>query len=294
MQNPADNDAGISIYICPVCREHLEITVGSYRCINSHSYDISSEGYVNLLLANRKHSRNPGDSKEMLDARKNFLCAGYYRPLAEKISSLIKENNKKNNMPSVILDAGCGEGYFLSCISGDEFISRSFIFYGIDISKYGIKTASRRNPGIQFAVGSIYDLPVADKVVNILISIFSPFNEKEFGRVLADNGIVISVTPGAHHLEGLKKLLYEDIYNHDEDINVSEGLIETNNEKLGYEITVNKSEEIAGLLKMTPYYYKTGKQKIYSVLEDVKELTTKAEFIIRVLKKPNRGTFNDN
>jgi len=77
------------IFICPVCLSALTRTERSYVCEKGHVYDISKEGYVNLLLANQKNSREPGDSKEMLDARKSFLNKGYYKPLARAVTSLI-------------------------------------------------------------------------------------------------------------------------------------------------------------------------------------------------------------
>lgn len=78
-----------SIFICPVCSSPLEASAKTYRCLNNHSYDTAKEGYVNLLLANQKHSREPGDSKEMLEARTSFLNKGYYKPLARSAASLI-------------------------------------------------------------------------------------------------------------------------------------------------------------------------------------------------------------
>jgi 23S rRNA (guanine745-N1)-methyltransferase len=78
-----------SIFICPVCSSPLETAAKTYRCVNNHTYDTAKEGYVNLILANQKHSREPGDSKEMMEARKSFLNKGYYKPLARSAASLI-------------------------------------------------------------------------------------------------------------------------------------------------------------------------------------------------------------
>lgn len=53
----------MSLYICPVCRKPLQKGEKFYICSQNHSYDIASSGYVNLLLANRKHSAYPEDDK---------------------------------------------------------------------------------------------------------------------------------------------------------------------------------------------------------------------------------------
>jgi 23S rRNA (guanine745-N1)-methyltransferase len=282
----AVNTAGSTIFMCPVCGKSLSCSGKSYTCINSHCYDISGSGYVNLLLANRKRSRNPGDSTEMLEARKNFLNRGYYSSLAERILFLIRRcMNEKKFMPCNILDAGCGEGYYIDCLCSDDMISKSASCYGIDISKDGIRSASRRNSSVHFAVANIYSLPVNDASVNIILNVFAPFNEAEFLRVLDDNGIVISVTPGARHLSGLKNILYEEIIPNDEEINTSEKLIESHTERITYEISINSNEDISNLIKMTPYYFKTGKEKINHVLENITELETVIDFIIRIFEK---------
>jgi len=46
-----------------------------------HSFDIASQGYANLLPVQHKRSRDPGDSKEMVAARRRFLTAGFYSRL---------------------------------------------------------------------------------------------------------------------------------------------------------------------------------------------------------------------
>lgn len=54
-----------------------------------HCYDIAKEGYVNLLVANRKHSKDPGDDKEMVAARRRFLEEDHYAPLRGALCRLI-------------------------------------------------------------------------------------------------------------------------------------------------------------------------------------------------------------
>jgi len=346
------------IFICPVCSSPLSLEGRSYYCVNNHSYDISKEGYVNLLLANQKQSRDPGDSKEMLEARKSFLNRGYYKPLARAVASIIIKYKRKvfivplkKNMsycqrrrfdrlnvrtfsvtepsqfnepiPSpeplpvtvslpviepipvtesvrvtepaavtepvevefTILDAGCGEGYYTDYISRNHYINTSSIIYGIDISKDGIKSASKRSRTINFAVAGIYNLPILDSSVDTLLNIFAPFNGAEFDRVLKDHGLIISVTPGSHHLYELKKNLYDEVYLNDEEFNLPDKFYIADTVRVKYELNIHNGADIANLLKMTPYYHKSSPEKINSFLETTNELDTTADFVIRILKK---------
>jgi 23S rRNA (guanine745-N1)-methyltransferase len=69
----------MSILKCPVCQDELNRIEKSYRCKNNHTFDMGKQGYVNLHMSNEKRSKNPGDDKEMIVSRKNFLEKGYYK-----------------------------------------------------------------------------------------------------------------------------------------------------------------------------------------------------------------------
>ena len=129
--------------ICPVCQTTLHRTATCYVCEKGHSFDISKEGYVNLLLPNQKKTKDPGDNKDMIDSRQRFLNGGYYEKLALRVAELVAKRGR------VVLDAGCGEGYYTSYLlkNADQQV------YGIDISK----SAVRRAKGLKatFMVGSI-------------------------------------------------------------------------------------------------------------------------------------------
>ena len=76
---------------CPKCLKELTRQDGCYSCPDGHRYDIARQGYVNLVLANQKHSQQPGDDVQSLEARKLFLSRGYYRPLADQLARFIDE-----------------------------------------------------------------------------------------------------------------------------------------------------------------------------------------------------------
>ena len=64
-------------YQCPLCHQALLPSPQQWRCSNNHQFDCAKEGYVNLMPVQHKGSKQPGDSPEMMQARRAFLDAGY-------------------------------------------------------------------------------------------------------------------------------------------------------------------------------------------------------------------------
>ena len=98
-------------FSCPLCHQPLTQANNSFVCPGRHQFDVAKEGYVNLLPVQHKRSRDPGDSAEMMQARRAFLDAGHYQPLRDAIVNVLKE--KSNSEDAAILDIGCGEGFVL-------------------------------------------------------------------------------------------------------------------------------------------------------------------------------------
>src|SRR2546426_1866256 len=96
----------LSILSCPLCQTSLTHTGKTLQCLRAHSFDLAREGYVNFLL-----KRSPGDTKEMLLARRTFLERGHYNPLAVRINQFVSTylSEKGRLEETFILDAGCGE-----------------------------------------------------------------------------------------------------------------------------------------------------------------------------------------
>ena len=155
----------MSIFICPKCRRPLNVTGGSMVCESGHCYDIAKQGYVNLLLQSGKHVH--GDNKQMIASRKSFLDKGYYSHLRDALSTCVNKHLKDG----VLLDAGCGEGYYPFGLSED-----GYELYGIDISKDALIYASKRGKFMKTAVASVYSMPVADMSCDGVISVFSPLS----------------------------------------------------------------------------------------------------------------------
>ena len=259
------------LLLCPVCKDKLikDASNKMYRCQNNHSYDIAKEGYVNLLISNQKNSKNPGDSKEMVLSRVEFLSMDYYKPISDKINEMIVEclgadNNKKFN----IMDLGCGEGYYLTSLK--MYMDNKNMkakYYGIDVSKEAVKYASKTNKECVWAVGNNFHIPAECKSIDCILSVFSPIDINECNRVLKDDGVFVRVLPRINHLIQLRNIIYsevhlnEKVYKADDEEN--EYVKESN---VTFDIELNK-EEILSLLKMTPHYWKStaeNKEKLDS------------------------------
>lgn len=241
----------MSIFCCPVCKGALEIEEKSYKCENGHCFDISKEGYVNLILSNKSGDVS-GDDKEMVRARTEFLDKGFYSPLREKMSHLLSELCPEK---PVILDAGCGEGYYTS-----EYSLLSDNVFGIDISKSAVKHASKRCKNAHFAIGSVYHLPVLDNCCDAVINCFSPNAPDEFLRVLKSDGYLLYVVPAKRHLWELKSLLYDNPYENEEKTEDYEGFELISVEKVTTKFTLESNKEILNLFHMTPYTWNTPKE----------------------------------
>src|SRR5690606_1716862 len=96
----------MNLLMCPVCRKQMSLNERTWRCENHHSYDVAKQSYVNLHVVQHKHSKNPGDTPESVQARRAFLSAGYYAPLQQAVVEKIRDLRIEN-----LLDIGCGEGY---------------------------------------------------------------------------------------------------------------------------------------------------------------------------------------
>jgi 23S rRNA (guanine745-N1)-methyltransferase len=193
-----------NLLACPICNASLEQAGTLLKCSHSHSFDISSEGYVNLL-----RKKLPGDTKEMLTARRAFLDQGYYQPLSDLINELISTHLPSSPAPN-ILDAGCGEGYYLARLQ--QFLlahNYEAQCIGFDISKDAIRMAARRYKQACFIVANSKErLVFVDAAMQAVLNIFAPRNPAEFARVLSAGGLLLVVIPGPDHLLQLRSTLH--------------------------------------------------------------------------------------
>lgn len=264
------------MYICPKCGRNLISTGKQMKCDENHSYDISAEGYVNLLLGSKKSGIH-GDSKDMLRSRRRFLQQNYYFPIVENLVSVIERTTAKDSVIT-LLDAGCGEGYYSGSLA--KILSEKgyrFQIYGIDVSKEGVKAAAKRYRELSFSVASINKLPFANDVFDVIISLFAPLSEKEFFRTLKKGGILLTVSPGARHLWSLKEKIYDKPAENPPPSFKPVLLKETENFTVGYRFRLSDNQTVRDLFDMTPYRYNTSETD-YNKLGFINSIDTEAIF----------------
>lgn len=269
------------IWQCPHCRESLELAERSWRCANGHSFDCAKEGYVNLLPVNQKRSREPGDSAEMLNARRRFLEAGHYGPLADAIGAQLQSLSAE---PACVLDVGCGEGWYVRRLVENGWPAEQI--FGVDIAKAGVRLAAKKQPRAQFAVASSYHLPVADSSVNTVLRVFAPGPTEELRRVLKSDGTLVDVSPGPEHLWSLKSHLYDHPQRH-EAPEVLKGLAPVSELRCEFPLNIKSNAQVRDFLAMTPFAWK-GRAKAREALEQQDSLTLEADFLLRVYRKTER------
>ena len=276
-----------SLFRCPLCAQALERGEHACICPAGHSFDRAREGYVHLLPANRKHSQNPGDDKQMVAARSEFLRRGYYAPFRDALAQLAVELTQGCPSP-ILLDSGCGEGYYTAGLwDALTRAGRSVRMGGIDISKFALRRAAKALPEGEFAVASAYALPVADGSVRLLYNIFSPLGLEEFARVVAPGGYFVYAVPSARHLWQMKEILYETPYENPVKQEDYTGFVWQRAVPLRYTVTLERSEDIMALFAMTPYAWKTPREGVER-LRGYDRLETEIGFDIHVYRREDK------
>lgn len=268
---------------CPVCKKALELRDRTYSCDKGHQFDVAKEGYVNLLLSNQKNSKYPGDSKVMMNARRDFLNNGYYNELTTALTSIIRESG---NQSPVIIDTGCGDGYYLQTIKTNLEAETDLtpVWTATDISKEAVRMAAKRDNHIECAVASSFRLPVLSESIDYMIRVFAPGEDAEIVRCLKPNGTFILVTPGPHHLFELKEAVYTTPRLHDAAIKQIDGLKLNYQESINYKLNLSEQNDILNLLTMTPYYW-NGDRETKDGFDALTELQVQVEFNVSVYRK---------
>ena len=282
---------------CPVCgcALHVSSEGRSLACGSEvsprnpkgkkHLFDGGAGGYVNLAP---QHSGG-GDSKEAVRARSAFLRSGYYAPAAEALAALVAEVTPKDGL---VLDAGCGEGYY-----SRRIVKEGYPVLGVDLSKFAVDAAAKaarreRNEGgydsrTLYAVGSVFELPVADESFDTLVNIFAPCAPAEYARVLKSGGHLVVAGAGERHLFGLKQLIYDDPYLNDPRRDLpteADGLRLKETRNVSFVIAVRDSAHMEALFSMTPYYWRTSRDG-HSRLAAADRLETEVSFDLHIYEK---------
>ena len=266
----------LDILRCPICRGNIALKGNSFECGSRHTFDIAKSGYVNLNVRDSA----AGDSKEMVRARSSFLDQGYYSPFADKLVETVK------SLPhEAVVDAGCGEGYYSVRIAKEAGSG----LFGFDLSRAAVIKAAKRacaaHADASFFVGGIFDLPIKDESVDVVLNLFAPCAHEEFLRVLKPEGHLIMGIAGENHLLGLKSALYSEVYlNNPEKLTDIEGFTRIKTDRVSYKTVIEGKEQIENLFSMTPYYWKSSRRDA-DKLRELNVLETELDFEVVIFQK---------
>jgi 23S rRNA (guanine745-N1)-methyltransferase len=184
--------------LCAVRDCHLALVREERRlfCPRGHSFDIARSGYINLLQPQERRSKRPGDTAEAVAARRRLHDRGVTGELLRAVANTISATAS-----DVVLDAGCGDGYYLGTLA-QECGSAA---HGVDISIPAVDAAARRYPECEWIVANADRfVPYADRSFSKILSITARMNAGEFRRVLRDGGQLLVALPAPEDLIELR------------------------------------------------------------------------------------------
>ena len=243
---------------CPLDGTPLQCTGSAWICVSGHSFDIASQGYTHLLPVQNKRSRDPGDSKEMVAARRRFLTAGFYQPIAAAVNRAVLADLPADASISC-LDAGCGEGYYLRQLAAAAADEQTLALLGLDISKWAVLSAAKQDKRPSWVVGSNAKLPVLSGTLDRVLCMFGFPVYAEFARVLKPGGLLVQVDSGPDHLRELREIIYPSLKpERPADPQTPAGFSRLPTETVRFAIDLTHAGQIADLLAMTPHLYRAS------------------------------------
>ena len=257
----------IDLFSCPICEDSMYLHKNSLFCSNNHCFDLSKNGYINLL----RNSVQSKYDKKLFVARNIIIKSGIFNKFLKRLSEIILENINEDKAKIRILDAGCGEGSHIAKTINylNEKSLVELIGVGLDISKQGIYIAAREYPGIIWCVGDLTNTPFMANQFDILLNILSPANYNEFNRVLNDKGLIVKVVPGSKYLQKLRNLFYKQkdkkSYSNEQVIDLFQDNFNIIlSEQILYKQKINQ-QNIKYLLRMTPLSWGITKEKLHEI-----------------------------
>lgn len=192
----------INNFICPYCKNSLELNETSLKCHSNHTFDLNKKGTINFI-ASTKIKESKIYNEKLFTCRRKFIQKGYYEEVYNIIVGTINSLNL-NNLS--ILDLGCGEGTHTINILNK--ISGNYNYCAFDYSKSAINLASDYNSTNRFYFdGDVNNIPITTNSIDVIIDFLSPYSELEVKRVLKKGGMFIKVSPNKDYLLELRQAL---------------------------------------------------------------------------------------
>lgn len=271
-----------NLYKCPICGKKIRFHAGSLVCKKEHTFDISAKGYVNMLGATKPLK---GYDKQFFKSRSQFFAKGYYSHILEAIVEEVRRivgvglgEGESCNGNMVLVDAGCGEGYYaraLSQIDGLQIVA-------LDIASDAIACAAKNPENVAWTIADVTNIPIKDDICDILLDVFTPASYKEFGRILKKGGYILKVIPGANHLKELRAAARNQLKNKDYSNEDVSDYFSQHYEILSQKTLTKTSpidqETLKTLTEMTPLLFDVDVSKLD--LSGISEITVDAVLVI--------------
>ncbi len=284
------------VLACPVCQRPLQQANKQWSCDQQHHFDQARQGYINLLLPQRKRSKSPGDDSDMVLARQRFLNSGLYQPISDWLNQAVLTQSQSTGRCDHVVDVGCGEGYYSQRLADTLRQQNPDIhLYGIDISKEAIRRATQRSRDVFWLVASGADMPILPNRVDILVSLFTGLMPEGFRPVMAEHGQIVTVNAGAKHLHQLRHILYDTVRESDytPSPRMNEHFDCFNDSTLTFDIALQGTQQITDLVAMTPHHWRIN-QAARDRLAQVNELTVTVDVVMHQFAvKARQGVEHD-
>ena len=282
-------------FVCPIDGQMLAVSSDGARCSVGHHFDRARDGYLNLLPVQHKGSRAPGDDQAMVAARRRVLDSGMFAPLAAAVFEIVGTivGNRASHRALRIVDAACGEGYYLAYLIDAARASGSpaeLSLAGYDVSKYAVRAAARRSDAVAWAVASNRQPPFPAASVDVILSLFGFPHWAAFEGVLGPGGRVVLVDAGADHLLELRELIYPQVEQHHPlapQEAMTRGWRVSQELSLKYRFDLKSRAAIEALLAMTPHAYRAT-ERGRAALAALHNLSTTVSIVLRVVDCPTR------
>lgn len=196
-------DHSISLQ-CIHCKQELIADIeGNLRCSNNHQFDLARQGYY--FLAKRAMREKKYDAELFRSRRRVIQELQLYRELHRFIAHYI-ETRSSNGHPLTVVDLGCGEGSHLYQLV-KLLPQQPLQAVGVDLAKSGIQLATDYNADFLPIVGDLAAVPMADRQVDLAISMLSPINYHEVERLLAPGGQMMKIVPNSEYLKEIREVM---------------------------------------------------------------------------------------
>ena len=210
-------DTILPILRCPLCRGPLSRRDNSLVCERRHCYDVARQGHVNFEPGHREQFY----TKQLFESRAAVFAAGLFAPVVDELSAALERylpdaaspdgaaqrpdaGADAESMPPnrpVVVDAGCGEGYYVKNVCPGKPLVR----VGFDLAKDAVRMAARGAGDAAFFVADLANIPLAGACADAVLDVFTPANYAQFGRVLKPGGVLLKLAPRAGYLHELRE-----------------------------------------------------------------------------------------